>query len=81
MFWRQSLRDGVYGPAGNLLRGSGTSNARHVGTEFSFNATWRLGRHISLTAIRAHFWPGRFIRETGLARTIDYTELTVKVMF
>lgn len=78
-FWRQSLRDGVYSPNGQLIRAANGSSARYVGTELSFLTEWRVNRHVTLTGIYSHFFPGAFIRETGLSREIDYVELTVKV--
>jgi hypothetical protein len=30
-FWRESIRDGVYGPAVNILQSGKTSDARYVG--------------------------------------------------
>jgi hypothetical protein len=80
-FWRQSRHDGVYGPGGNLLRAAGANNARYVGTEYSFNATWEPSARLALTAIYARFEPGRFIRETGAALALDYFELTLKAQF
>jgi hypothetical protein len=35
LFWRQSLRDGIYGNAVNLLRSGRTSRARYIGSQVS----------------------------------------------
>jgi hypothetical protein len=80
-FWRLETTDGVYSPSGRLLRSSDNSDARYVGTELSLNATWQANRHVSATAIYAHFFPGRFIEETGSSDDIDFIELTLRLLF
>jgi hypothetical protein len=81
-FWRQSLNDGVYSPNGQLLRASDGSTARYVGTEISFTNEWKVNRHLTLTAIYCHFFPGRFIRETGPpSKQIDFIEITARFLF
>ncbi|MGH8502414.1 MAG: alginate export family protein [Gammaproteobacteria bacterium] len=80
-FWRLERTDGIYTPSGRLLRPAGNSDARYVGTELSLNATWQVNPHLSATAIYAHFFPGRFIAETGASNDIDFVELTVKLLF
>jgi hypothetical protein len=80
-FWRQSLNDGVYSPNGQLLRASDGSTARYVGTEISFTNEWKVNRHLTLTAIYCHFFPGNFIRQTGTAQPIDFIEITARFLF
>lgn len=81
LFWRLEAGDGIYAPNGQLLRAPDGSDAHHVGTEISVNATWQVHDQVSLTAIYAHFFPGRFIQETGPSDDIDYVELTVRFQF
>jgi len=80
-FWRLEREDGVYGPGGGLLRAGARSDARYVGTELSFNATWEIDPNLSATAIYAHFIPGAFIRQTGRSESIDFIELTLRAQF
>lgn len=80
-YWRLRRSDGVYGPGRNVIRSGLDSNARYVGTELSFNATWQVTRHITLTAIYSHFFPGQFVVETGPSKDIDFVELTFKFLF
>lgn len=77
-FWRLKTADSVYSPSGRLLRSGADSNARYVGTELSLNATWHASTHLSATVIYSHFYPGRFIEETGPSENIDFIELTLK---
>lgn len=81
LYWRFSRNDGIYRPSGQLLRDGAGSDARFVGSALSVAAAWQVNRHIELTAIYAHFWPGAFIRETGPSREIDSIELTVQFVF
>jgi hypothetical protein len=80
-FWRLETEDGIYNPGGQLLRSGAGSDAHHVGNELSLNATWQINSHVSLTTIYAHFFPGRFIEETGPSKDIDFVEVTVQVLF
>src|SRR5690606_11826088 len=77
-FWRLEREDGVYGPGGGLLRAGARSDARYVGTELSFNATWEIDPNLSATAIYAHFIPGAFIRQAGTSEGIDVVELALR---
>jgi hypothetical protein len=71
-FWRQSVRDGLYGVPGNLLRSGRGSDARFVGTQPQVEVTWRADPYTSFTLNYARFFAGRFLRETGPSRNIDY---------
>lgn len=81
LFWRLQRQDGIYSPGGALLRASQGHDARHVGTELSFNAGWQLAPTISLTGIYAHFFPGAFLAQSGPAESIDFFEATLKIDF
>ena len=80
-YWRQSVEDGIYGPSGNLIRLPEGSRSRYVGSAISLTADWQINRHLNLTAIYAHFFPGSFLRETGSAEPIDFIELTLSFTF
>jgi hypothetical protein len=80
-YWRQSVEDGIYGPSGNLIRLPEGSRSRYVGSAISLTADWQINRHLNLTTIYAHFFPGNFLRETGSAEPIDFIELTLSFTF
>jgi hypothetical protein len=46
-----------------------------------YSCTSRCRRSQTLAGVYAHFFPGKFIQETGTAKDIDYVELTLKVQF
>lgn len=80
-YWRLETGDGVYSPSGRILRRPSDTNARFVGSAVSLNANWQINRHLAITGIYTHFFPGEFIRRTGPANDIDFAELTLKVQF
>ena len=80
-FWRLSRDDGVYDPAGNLLRDGTGSDARYVSTLISAEADWQANEHLLLTLVYTHVVPGDFIRETGPQSETDFVELTARVVF
>jgi hypothetical protein len=71
-FWRQSLKDGVYRLSGGLLRTGQLSDARYVGSSPTLTVTWAPTRHVTMLASYAHFFAGRFFRETPPGRDIGY---------
>jgi hypothetical protein len=46
-YWRESIRDGLYGIAGNLLVPGNTANARYEGSRPTFEVDWQVNRHLS----------------------------------
>ncbi len=80
-FWRLSREDGVYEPSGRLLRDGTGSEARYVSTLVSGVARWQVNRHLLLTLVYTHVFPGEFIRETGPHEDIDFVEVTARLLF
>jgi hypothetical protein len=80
-FWRQSTRDGVYNPGGQLLRSGAGSSERFVGHSPSVALEWRATPYLTFTGIYSHFFPGAFIEDTGTSKDIDFIELTLKAVF
>ena len=68
-FWRQSTRDGLYGPAVNLVRTGRTSEARYIGTQASLQVAGApavIGRSRRPTVVSS---PGNFCANPARART------------
>lgn len=80
-FWRLSLDDGVYRPNGSLLRSAEGSNERWVATALSLASEWKINRHLSVTAIYAHFSPRDFLEQTGPSHAVDFVELGARFRF
>jgi len=71
----------VYSPSGQLLRPASGSTARFVGSNLAVTAEWHMQRHLTLTTVYEHFFPGAFLRETGPHTAIDFIELTLRFLF
>ena len=80
-FWRESLRDGIYGNAINLLRSGNASRARFVGIQPSLQAEWQISRHLTWTGVVSHFFTGPFLRETGPGRDVNYVSSWITYKF
>jgi hypothetical protein len=80
-FWRESIHDGIYGPAINLIRSGQTSRARYIGSQATAQAEWQLNRHMILMVIYTHFFAGAFLKESGPGRDVDYVTTWVTYRF
>ncbi|HVK57832.1 MAG TPA: alginate export family protein, partial [Candidatus Kapabacteria bacterium] len=81
VFWRESTRDGLYGPAVNLLRSGENSDASYVGTQPAVTVEYELNSHFSFVAHYSHFFSGRFIKESGPGEDVDYVTAWVTFKF
>ncbi|MDI4239358.1 alginate export family protein [Bradyrhizobium sp. Arg237L] len=68
-YWRESTRDGIYAISGNLVRSGTASNARFIGKQLELAVAWQATAELNLSVSVSAFDPGRFIHETGPART------------
>jgi hypothetical protein len=80
-YWRESLGDGIYGNPGNLIRASGGSRARYVGTQGEVVLGWSPARGVEFELAYAVLEPGRFIEETGPSRTVQFVGAEMQVRF
>ncbi len=80
-FWRLDTNDGVYAPAGQIIRRPSGSTARFVGSAVSLTSEFALAANFAITAIYTHFFSGDFIRATGPSQDIDFFELTLRFKF
>ena len=72
-FWRESLKDGLYGPTGTgILAAASGSESKFVGSTPNAQATWNADRHVTLIADYARFYPGGFLKDSRLNKTVDY---------
>ena len=59
-YWRESIRDGLYGIAGNLLVPGNTSRARYEGSRPILQADWQVNRHLSAHVNYIYVFNGPF---------------------
>jgi hypothetical protein len=81
LFWRYSVRDGVYAPNGMLIRTAGDSDARYVATIASLGTIWTPAPGWSSTAVVAYARPGAFLRETGATDALSFISLSLQYRF
>lgn len=81
LYWRESLGDGLYNAAGNLVRPAGGSSARYIGTQADVALGWEPLRWLSLGATYSLFLPGPFIAETGPSQTVHFLALEALIRF
>lgn len=81
-FWRQWLTDGVYTIAGQPIPTTDRrSRARYVGDTPAVTITWSPDRHWTVLATYAHFFPGRYLRETTPGRDLGFFTLWTAYKF
>jgi hypothetical protein len=82
VFWRTSLRDGVYGLTTNLLVSGQGNLERYVGTQPSVGVYWQINHHLSVSAAYNHFFVGPFlVKATPPRRSVDYAAAWVTYKF
>jgi hypothetical protein len=81
IFWRESVKDGVYGNGMNLLRSGRTNRASYIGSQPGLWMEWRLNPHITFTAKYGYFFAGPFLRQTGPGRNMNYVKTEVAYRF
>ncbi|WP_237056434.1 alginate export family protein [Microbulbifer sediminum] len=80
-FWRLESEDGLYSPSGQIIRRPEGSDAHFAASALSFTAEYTIRRGLVFTAIHTFGKPGEFIRETGPADDLNFTELTLQYRF
>jgi hypothetical protein len=80
-YWRESSGDGIYDIPGNVVRSANGSEAHFIGKQVQFAVTWQATPELGLAASVSAFAPGRFIRETGPARTIKVASAEASFRF
>jgi len=78
-YWRESLDDGLYSVDLRVIRRSGPTSARFIGTISSARLDWQIDRHFSYTAMYSHFEAGEFMTKTPPGESTDY--VTTWILF
>ena len=80
-FWRESLEDGLYQIGGALIRPSGGSRARYIGNQINFELRWSLDLHTTIAVNLAGFFTGRFLKDTGPADNVAFSNVGITYRF
>lgn len=71
-FWRVSRDDGIFTTTGGLRRSGQTSDARHIGNQFTGQVVYTPARNWTVLALLAWFDAGRFLHETPPGDDVTY---------
>jgi hypothetical protein len=71
LLWRATTRDGVYGPAGDLLLPAASSGSRQIGTSAEAALNWKAGRHWVWTLSYVHLFASDAVQAAG-GRDVDF---------
>ena len=80
-FRRPGRADGLYAASGALLRAGDPNAARAVGEEIDLSFAYRFDAHLTIGGGYAHFFPGRFLEQTGPSRNVDFGYLLAQYTF
>ena len=81
-FWRTRTSDGLYSPAGVLLRTGQTSRARYIGAAADLGVAWRPDSHTTLQLSTAYYAVGAYLRQTAPAgKDVKYFSVTAAYKF
>ena len=79
--WRENINDGVYNIAGFLIAAANGSRARYVGDRPGTEVHWQATRHLWFQADYGIFLAGRFLKEAGPGKNLNYSALYVGYRF
>ncbi len=80
LYWRESTGDGIYGNAGQLLRPSGGSSERFVGSQFDAALAYRPSERVELSVGWSTFLPGAFVDDTGPDETVRFLGVELRIV-
>ena len=80
-FWRVSLKDGLYGFAGNLLRPAGTSTSRRIGQQLELDVVYQVAPSTTLRAVGEYFLAGPFLNGSPPSKNVTYGTLWLDYHF
>jgi len=81
VFRRAQRQDALYNAGGMVVRPGAPGTSRDVGEEIDVVLTQGFGRHVTADVGYGHFFPGRFIGQTGSDQAIDFLYLQLALRF
>lgn len=80
-FWRAQAEDALYNAGGGVVRKGAPGTSLNVGSEVDLTANYRFNRHLAMETGYCHFFPGRFIQQTGPDSAINFFYLQSEFYF
>lgn len=82
LFWRTSVRDGIYDGLGMLsVAAAPGRRAREVGAVAQLIGEWQATRHLYVKPIYEHFFLGAALRQAGARHDIDRVRIVTIFIF
>ncbi len=81
IFWRYSVRDGIYNPGANIIYPAGESGKSFIGHQISGNIEYAPNRHIYLRAEFTWFKTGAYLKSVGTGKDIVFTGFSSTLKF
>jgi Alginate export len=80
-FWRYSSKDGIYGPAVNLIYTGKNSDKKFIGNQFSTFFIYNPNTNLYFRGEFTWFKAGDFLRDSGPGKDILFTGITTQLKF
>ncbi|HZH66853.1 MAG TPA: alginate export family protein [Flavisolibacter sp.] len=81
IFWRYSIRDGIYAPNVSLIYSGKNATEKFIGHQASSSVTYVPNKHIELSGEINWFKAGQFLKSVGPGKNILFGGLTVQFTF
>lgn len=81
VYWRESAGDGLYDNGGNLVRPSGGSDERFVGTQLDASIGWQIDRNFDVALESSYFAAGSFLEDTGGSEDVAFLSLELRFRY
>jgi len=78
--WRESVRDGIYAPSGQLLLANIASSDARVGTQWQAKVDWQLDQHTSVSVSFTEFQVSDALRSAG-AKNVEFALASIAYRF
>ena len=80
-FWRAEEEDALYNASGNVLRPGASGTSLEVGQEIDILLNYAYNVHTVILLGYSHFFPGKFIRQTGPDDPADFIYASAQFTF
>jgi hypothetical protein len=80
-FWRYSSKDGIYGPAVNLIYTGKNSDKKFIGNQFSTFFIYNPNTNLYFRGEFTWFKAGDFLKDSGPGKDILFTGITTQLKF
>jgi hypothetical protein len=79
--WRASNQDALYNAAGDVSRAGSSGSSPWLGAEIDLLLRYQFDVHLALLAGYSHFFTGRYLKNSGRGRDIDFAYWILQYTF